>query len=289
MKKIINKTVKSNKRRNEGYVSFICATKMRGIQIKNIQFKGCFSAGFVYFIENTSQFKALMVKYRQIMNRGEEHMKKWKVWIVAATACAMLLAGCGSKNAENVKEADSEKQTEQETEKEPIKIASLKGPTSIGMVKLMDDAEANGKYDVTVYASATEVSPLLISGDVDVANIPANLAAVLYAKTNGNIEVLNINTLGVLYMVGTNRESATFEELKGATIYTTGKGTTPEYTLNYLLEQNGMLPDDFHIEYKSEATEVVAALQSDTNAVGILPQPFQITVFIYDFEFRSTF
>lgn len=201
-------------------------------------------------------------------------MKKWKVWITVATACAMLFAGCGSKNAENVKETDSDKQTEQQEEREPIKIASLKGPTSIGMVKLMDDAEENGKYDVTIYASATEVSPLLISGDVDVANIPANLAAVLYAKTNGNIEVLDINTLGVLYMVGTNRESATFEELKGATIYTTGKGTTPEYTLNYLLEQNGMSPDDFNIEYKSEATEVVAALQSDTEAVGILPQPF---------------
>ena len=203
-------------------------------------------------------------------------MKKWKVWIAAATACAMLFVGCGSKNTDDVKETDSDKQTEteQEEEKEPIKIASLKGPTSIGMVKLMDDAEENGQYDVTIYASAAEVSPLLISGDVDVANIPANLAAVLYAKTNGNIEVLNINTLGVLYMVGANRESASFEELKGATIYTTGKGTTPEYALNYLLEQNGMTPEDFNIEYKSEATEVVAALQSDTEAVGVLPQPF---------------
>ena len=75
-------------------------------------------------------------------------------------------------------------------------------------------------------------------------------------------------------MVGANRESASFEELKGATIYTTGKGTTPEYALNYLLEQNGMTPEDFNIEYKSEATEVVAALQSDTEAVGVLPQPF---------------
>ncbi len=203
-------------------------------------------------------------------------MKKWKMWIAAATACAMLFVGCGSKNTDDVKETDSDKQTEteQEEEKEPIKIASLKGPTSIGMVKLMDDAEENGQYDVTIYASAAEVSPLLISGDVDVANIPANLAAVLYAKMKGNIEVLNINTLGVLYMVGANRESASFEELKGATIYTTGKGTTPEYALNYLLEQNGMTPEDFNIEYKSEATEVVAALQSDTEAVGVLPQPF---------------
>lgn len=201
-------------------------------------------------------------------------MKKGKIWIVMIAICTMVFSGCGGKTTKDTKVQESENQTETQKEEEPIRIASLKGPTTIGMVKLMDDAKQSEKYDVSIYASATEISPLLISGDIDVANVPANLAAVLYAKTNGNIEVLNINTLGVLYMVGTNQDSATFEQLKGKTIYTTGKGTTPEYSLNYLIQENGMSPDDFNIEYKSEATEVVAALQGDTEAVGVLPQPF---------------
>lgn len=158
-----------------------------------------------------------------------------------------------------------------------IRIASLKGPTSIGMVKLMDDYADGDKYHFTIYANAAEISPLLIKGEVDIANIPANLAATLYAKTEGEICVLNTNTLGVLYLVGLDESIQTWEDVKGKTIYSTGKGTTPEYVLNYLVEANGLNVKDFNIEYKSEATEVVAALQADTNAIAVLPQPFVLT------------
>lgn len=103
------------------------------------------------------------------------------------------------------------------------------------------------------------------------------MAATLYAKTNGEICVLNTNTLGVLYMVGMDSNVDSFEAMKGKTIYSTGKGTTPEYTLNYLIKSNGLDVEDFQIEYKSEATEVVAALQADKDAVAVLPQPFVLT------------
>ena len=65
----------------------------------------------------------------------------------------------------------------------------------------------------------------------------------------------------------------TFDDLAGKTIYMTGRGQTPEYVMNFLLDQAG-IKDQVTIEYKSEATEVVSALAADPNATAVLPQPY---------------
>ena len=160
-----------------------------------------------------------------------------------------------------------------------FRIAGLKGPTTMGMVKLMSDAEAgetHQDYRVTMYGAADEVVPLLVKGDIDLAAIPANLAANLYNQTEGKVQVAAINTLGVLYVVTTRDDVKSVEDLKGKTVYSTGKGTTPEYVLNYILKENGIDPEkDLTVEYKSEATEVAAALQAaDEGAIAVLPQPY---------------
>ena len=114
----------------------------------------------------------------------------------------------------------------------------------------------------------------VVKGDLDIALIPANVASILYHKTQGGVEVIDINTLGVLYMVSGENDLADFTDLKGKTIYLTGKGTTPDYVLQYLLTANGMSVDDVTLEYKSEATEVASVLAEDPTAIGLLPQPF---------------
>lgn len=149
----------------------------------------------------------------------------------------------------------------------------------MGLVKLMDEAdkgEARHDYEVTMYGAADEIAPQLIKGDIDVALVPCNLASVLYNKTEGAIEVAAVNTLGVLYVVTTGDDIASVADLAGKTIYTTGKGTTPEYVLNYVLTQNGLTPgEDVTIEYMSEATEVLAAMQASSGyPVAMLPQPY---------------
>ena len=160
-----------------------------------------------------------------------------------------------------------------------FRIAGLKGPTTMGMVKLMSDADAGAArhdYAVTMYGAADEIAPLLIKGEVDVVVIPCNLASILYNKTQGAVEVAAINSLGVLYVVSTGDEVKSVADLKGKTIYSTGKGTTPEYVLNYILTENGIDPaKDVTIEYYSEATEVAAAMQNaGDGAIAMLPQPY---------------
>lgn len=160
-----------------------------------------------------------------------------------------------------------------------IRLGGLKGPTSIGMVKLLNDSEtgaAQNEYTFQLAGAADELTPLLLKGELDVVAVPANLAAVLYNKSEGAVQFLAVNTLGVLYIVEKGGDAVTdWESLRGQTIYATGKGTTPEYTLTYLLAQHGLtLGTDVTVEWKTEPSEVVAQMASDSHAIAMLPQPY---------------
>ena len=159
-------------------------------------------------------------------------------------------------------------------------VAALKGPTAMGMVKMMSDDAQSGQptFDFNIYASADEITPKLVQGELDIAAVPANLASVLYNNTEGQVQVLAINTLGVLYIVENGDTVQSVEDLRGKTIYASGKGNTPEYALRYLLEGSGIDPDaDVTIEWKSEHSECVAALAADPAGIAMLPQPFVTT------------
>ncbi|MBQ8907030.1 MAG: ABC transporter substrate-binding protein [Clostridia bacterium] len=164
-----------------------------------------------------------------------------------------------------------------------IRIAGMKGPTTMGLVKLMDDSK-NGlsynTYDFSLKGKANEITPLLIKGELDMAALPANVAATLYKNTNGAIEVLAINTLGVLNIVTKGVEINSLEDLKGKTVYATGKGTTPEYSIRYLLTQNGIDPAEVNFEWTNEASEVGTRFSTSDEIVALLPQPYVTSVLV---------
>lgn len=153
-----------------------------------------------------------------------------------------------------------------------MRIGALRGPTAMGMAKML----GNDLDQYTLAGSADELTPAFIKGDLDIICVPANLAAVLYNKTEGQVVTLAVNTLGVLYIVENNGETIqSMTDLKGKTIVAAGKGSTPEFGLRYLLEQNGLDPDeDLTVDWKSEHAECVAALAAGTADLALLPQPF---------------
>lgn len=160
------------------------------------------------------------------------------------------------------------------------KVTVLKGPTGMGIVKMISDENSKNEkdYEITIANSIDEITPKLINEEIDIAAVPANLASILYNNTNGKVETLAINTLGVLYIVENGNSINTVEDLKGKTIYSSGKGAVPEYSLNYILEENGINPEtDVNVEYKSEHTECLAALLNDEDGIAVLPQPFVTT------------
>ncbi len=202
-------------------------------------------------------------------------MKKIFATFMSLIMMFSLFAACGETTTEEVPNDNDNLVTEEKTN---IKIAGLKGPTSMGLVKIMEDNEngsAANNYEFTIAGSADEITPKLTQGSLDIAAVPANLASVLYNNTDGAIEIIAINTLGVIYIVDKNEEITSLEDLKGRTIYATGKGSTPEYALRYILEENGIDPDnDVSIEWKTEPTEVVSTLAVEESGVAMLPQPY---------------
>ena len=161
----------------------------------------------------------------------------------------------------------------EETEAVTLNIAALKGPTAMGMVELMETSGDN--YTFILEGSPDAIVPQIAKGEIDIAAVPANLAAVIYNNTK-SVKVIAVNTLGVLYLVGNREvEIKTREDLLGKTIYSAGKGSTPQYALESILSALNLVDGkDVFIEWKSEHAECVAALLSDTESIAMLPQPF---------------
>lgn len=237
--------------------------------------------------------------------------------ILTFMLCAVLtmtcLTGCGQQAGESRQESgavqseepqaeseeaqseNEEPQAESESEEETrepvnIRVGSLKGPTSMGILFLKDKAEKGetaDSYEFQMATAADELLPLMVKGELDIVLVPANVAAVLYQKTEGGVAVIDINTLGVLYMLTGTAEIESVTDLKGRTIYLTGKGTTPEASLRYILDANGLKEEDYTLEFKSEATEVAAVLAENPDAVGLLPQPFAIAAMLQNTELKT--
>ena len=192
-------------------------------------------------------------------------MKKLVSMLLALTL--VLIMGC----------AQAEDSTSETT---AVRIGALKGPTSMGMAQMLKDAaDGNSNYQFTIAGAPDEITALLVKGELDVAAVPSNLASVLYNNTNGGVKVAMINTLGILYVVEAGDTVNSVADLKGRTVYSSGKGATPEYSVDYILSQNGIDPEtDVTVEFKSEHTELAAALQSGTADLAVLPEPFVTTV-----------
>ena len=188
------------------------------------------------------------------------------VSLLLAFVLALSLAACAATQAKPYESVN-------------IRLGGLKGPTSMGMAKLLDDAE-NGRtantYTFTMAPSAGELTPQLIKGELDILAVPVNVASILYNQTQGAVQLLAASTLGVLYITEKGGETVTdVRSLAGKTLYATGKGATPEYALTYLLAQNGLtLGEDVTVEWKSEPSEIVALMAQEEHAIAMLPQPF---------------
>lgn len=217
------------------------------------------------------------------MKEKEFIMKKILALGLASILSLSLLTGCSDNNEvveDTIDDVVVEEQLEeQEVERSTVNVVALKGPTAMGLIEFMNDADSGEEfahdYNFSLTAATDEVTASLVKGDVDIAAIPANLASVLYNNTDGGIQVIAINTLGVLYVLENGDSITEISDLKGQTIVASGKGGTPEMSLRYILSENGIDPDtDVTIEWKSEQAECLAYLTSTEGAIAMMPQPF---------------
>lgn len=162
---------------------------------------------------------------------------------------------------------------------ERASVYTIKGPTGMGMAQLIDEDKKDDEpdYDFTVVAAPEEIVAAITSGDADIAACPVNLASTLYKRTNGDVQILALNTLGVTYIVTNGVEINSIEDLRGKTIISAGQGATPEYILNKLLSDSGLtVGEDVYVEFRTEHADVASLVTSGMADVVLLPEP-QVT------------
>ncbi len=207
-------------------------------------------------------------------------MKKLLALILTLLLATLCLAACvqpADDNDVNTETLNEEIENNETDNAKPLvaektRVTALKGPTGMGMAKMMNDADA--KYEFSLSAAPADVQGALISGTVDIAAVPTNLASVLYNKTEGKIKVLALNTEGVLYVLDSTGTIGSVEDLRGKTVGATGQGSTPEYILRYILSENGIDPDrDVNLVFYTEHAELATRMASGDVEIGMLPEP----------------
>lgn len=195
-------------------------------------------------------------------------MKK-VISLLLVFAIVFAFAACGTTNNED------ETTTEAPYQSVSMKVAGLAGPTGIGMVNLMksqDDKIAKNDYTFSVVSDPTEIVAGMTNNSYDIAACPINLAATLYNKLQGNIQVLSVNTKGVLYILENGNTINSLADLAGKKLYATGQGSTPEYILNYLLDKSG-IADKVEVEYVTSHDELATLAASGKATISMLPEP----------------
>ncbi|MBP3728813.1 MAG: ABC transporter substrate-binding protein [Lachnospiraceae bacterium] len=215
-------------------------------------------------------------------------MKKTIVFLLVLILALSACSAGGSQTTASPVEGSSQKQEgtsspgSEAPETSPkdtgvsLHLGLLAGPTGMGGAKLLKDSEEGrsaNDYRYRIYNAPDEVTAGLISGELDIAAVPTNLAAVLYQKTKGAVQLLALNTLGVLHLLCAEGESiSSVEDLKGKTVYSSGQAAVPEYVLNYILDSFG-LKDQVTVVYEVEHDAVIAALATGKAKIAVLPEP----------------
>ena len=194
-------------------------------------------------------------------------MKRTLSLLLTAALALSLLAGCGPKNPPAGTSSSAPGSSSSQPDGSGNASSSgdisaahgptprlmvLSGPTGVGAAKLMADADAGTPAaTVEVVTDNTQVQTALANGDVDIAAIATNAAAVLASKNPDSIQVLAVNTLGVLYILEKGDTVHAMADLAGKTLYAPSntKGANPEHILNHLLEGNGVDPSEVNIEW----------------------------------------
>ena len=196
-------------------------------------------------------------------------MKKL-ISLLLVFAIVFAFAACGTTNNE-----DDKTTTEAPYQSVSMKVAGLAGPTGIGMVNLMkaqDNKTTKNDYTFSVVSDPTEIVSGMTNNSYDIAACPVNLASTLYNKLEGNIQVLSVNTKGVLYILENGNTINSLSDLAGKKLYATGQGSTPEYILNYLLDKSG-IADKVTVEYVTSHDELATLAARGKATISMLPEP----------------
>lgn len=160
-----------------------------------------------------------------------------------------------------------------------IKVYALNGTTALGMAKMIDDAKNDAdtmNYNISLHTAADAITGAIVSGECDIAALPTNVAAKLYKASEGKLQLLALNTLGVLYLLDNTDTVKELDDLKGKTVYLPGAGSNPEFITAALLNAAGLeVGKDVTLDTTSYPSPdaLQAAITTGAVSLAVLPEP----------------
>lgn len=155
-----------------------------------------------------------------------------------------------------------------------VNVMVLNGTTGFGMAKLIADSgqdKARLNYAFDVETDASNVTAALIDGGCDIAALPTNAAAAMYNKTQGGVQLLALNTLGVLYLV-VNGDALTVQsmaDLEGMTVYVPAQNPTFLFRALCDAAEVDVTIDDTY----AQPADLRTALAAGEVDIAVLPEP----------------
>ena len=152
------------------------------------------------------------------------------------------------------------------------RVFTLNGTTGFGMAGMIaaNENKVCPEYTFTVETDPSVVTAALVSGDCDIAALPTNAAAALYNKTEGAVQVLALNTRGVLYLVTDGKEKIeSIAGLNGKTVYAPAQN--PSFIFAALCKASDV---DVTIDNSyAQPAELNTAVAAGQVGLAVLPEP----------------
>jgi|LGOV01.1.fsa_nt_gb NitT/TauT family transport system substrate-binding protein len=190
----------------------------------------------------------------------------------------MSAVGCTNNNIANVVNNESIMSDEVENienDKTFIKVAAPIGSPTLSIIKMFKDSLMIGSNTEVAYEcvkSPDLMASKIMSGEIDIALVPSNLAIKMYNK-GIDYKYAATGVWGVLYIIS-SEDITTWEDLKGKEINIIGRGLTPDIVTRYLLKANGLEPDkDVKFNYVNGASELAQLFISGESTLSIMPEP----------------
>jgi NitT/TauT family transport system substrate-binding protein len=212
-------------------------------------------------------------------------MKKLLSLLLVAVLSITMFVACGKEEVDPNDNGNTGNVGEAYTPVD-IKVGALMGPTGMGMSKLMSDSDAKtaaNNYTFELFSAPTDITGPIINGELQIAAVPTNLAATLYNKTKGKVQLLALNTLGVLYILEKGNTVNSIKDLEGKKIYSSGQAATPQYALDHVLKVNNI---NCEVEYVSTHAELATKALDGSADIILIPEPQVSTILSKDPEFR---
>ena len=156
-----------------------------------------------------------------------------------------------------------------------VTIYGLKGPSGVGMVRLLEDGLTVAGYRVQfeLLAQSDLMAGRFIAGDAKIGILPPNIPAKI-AASGKNLQVAGITGLGMLSLLTSDPAVTNIESLRGRRVAVAGQGAVPEFVFRKILAAHGLAPDALTLDFSLAYPEIAQSLIAGRIQTALLPEPF---------------